>query len=200
MEKREIASKRLAQRLAMELKRHESGDTDVSNDNNNAKSIDGRSKVHLHRSGSVTITNNDHQQQESVGETIEEKETYGNTNNNNYHTQLDDELDSVLAQISQVHKLVNSTNEQFTMLQSKLSETDQSNLNKRKSRKRVSKRNTVGKKKRNVKSSKGVRKFNNDGQHKRKILRNDSSIPLWLSIIKFYYYYCFLFIKKYYII
>ena len=170
LQKREIASKRLARRLAMELKRHESGDGDNNSTN----------KVHLHRSGSVTITNNNNnqQRQETVGETIEQKVTYGNNNNNNYHTQLDDELDSVLAQISQVHKLVNSTNEQFTVLQSKLSETDQSKLKKRKSKKRASKKLTTGKK-RTVKSSKGIRKFNNDGHNKKKILRNESSIPMW---------------------
>jgi hypothetical protein len=179
LQNREIASKRLARRLALELKRHESGDSD----NITKKNIDSTNKVHLHRSGSVTITNNNsnnQQQQETVGETIEQKVTYGtNNNNNNYHTQLDDELDSVLAQISQVHKLVNSTNEQFTVLRSKLSETDQSKLNKRKSRKRSSKKHITGKKKRNAKSSKGIRKSSSDGHNKKKILRNESSIPLW---------------------
>ena len=54
----------------------------------------------------------------------EQKVVYDN--NNNTQTPLDDELDSVLEQISQVHKLVNSTNQQFNVLQTKLNEADKS--------------------------------------------------------------------------
>jgi hypothetical protein len=59
---------------------------------------------------------------------------------------LDDELDNVLAQISQVHKMVNSTNEQFSVLQEKLKEGDRIKVSKKKKR-------VLGKKKRRIAKS-----------------------------------------------
>jgi hypothetical protein len=67
---------------------------------------------------------------------MEEQNVVYDNNNNNTQTPLDDELDSVLEQISQVHKLVNSTNQQFNVLQTKLNEADKLKLGKKKLKKR----------------------------------------------------------------
>jgi hypothetical protein len=67
---------------------------------------------------------------------MEEQKVVYDNNNNNTQTPLDDELDSVLEQISQVHKLVNSTNQQFNVLQTKLNEADKLKLGKKKLKKR----------------------------------------------------------------
>ena len=75
-------------------------------------------------------------------------------NNNNTQTPLDDELDSVLEQISQVHKLVNSTNQQFNVLQTKLNEADKLKLGKKKLKKRRGKKSgssgSIGNRKKRV--------------------------------------------------
>ena len=135
LKKREIASKRLAKRLALELKRHESGSSDDINEN---RKLDKNSKIHLHRSGSVTITSGGGSSNNNNNKMEEQKVVYDN--NNNTQTPLDDELDSVLEQISQVHKLVNSTNQQFNVLQTKLNEADKLKLGKKKLKKRRGKK------------------------------------------------------------
>ena len=137
---RETASKRLAKRLALELKRHESGYSSGGGSQPTSVGIEKDRKIHLHRSGSVTITGN------NIGRTLGNAEQKQSGTSNNSHMHLDDELDNVLAQISQVHKMVNSTNEQFSVLQEKLKEGDKTKVRKKKKR-------VLGKKKRRTAKS-----------------------------------------------
>ena len=76
----------------------------------------------------MTITGN------NIGRTLGDAEQKQSGTSNNSHMHLDDELDNVLAQISQVHKMVNSTNEQFSVLQEKLKEGDRIKVSKKKKR------------------------------------------------------------------
>ena len=180
LKKREIASKRLAKRLALELKRHESGSSDDINEN---RKLDKNSKIHLHRSGSVTITSGGGSSSNNNNKMEEQNVVYDN--NNNTQTPLDDELDSVLEQISQVHKLVNSTNQQFNVLQTKLNEADKLKLGKKKLKKRRGKKSgssgSIGNRKKrvyNVKRRGGGGGSGGKGKSK-KVLLDGDGFPLW---------------------